>query len=77
MSSVNKKQSKILEVKHFTINCLVVLIPTKCQWFKSGIQCLVIETGCMSVAVLLRALLGHHPLPAWARVPQAAGQGGG
>ena len=26
--------------------------------------------------VLLRAVLGHHPLPAWARVPQAAGEGG-
>ena len=26
--------------------------------------------------VLLRALLGHHPLPAGPRVPQAAGEGG-
>lgn len=29
------------------------------------------------VAVLLRALLGHHPLAAGTGVPQAAGQGGG
>ena len=35
-----------------------------------------INSFVSSVSVLLRAVLGHHPLSSWPRVPQAAGEGG-